>query len=90
MRLTLRTLRQSGRTMIGKTVAFALTVSLTLPPTFGVAAELEHFLQCVRTGEQPKCTAADALPALTCVLGAKTAIETGTVYEFKPEEFRIA
>jgi len=42
MRLTLRTLRQSGRTMIGKTVAFALTVSLTLPPTFGVAAELER------------------------------------------------
>jgi hypothetical protein len=42
MRLTLRTLRQSGRTMIGKTVALALTVSLTLPPTFGVAAELER------------------------------------------------
>ena len=43
MRLTLRTLRQSGRTVIGKTVALALTVSLTLPPTFGVAAELEHY-----------------------------------------------
>ncbi len=42
MRLTLRTLRQTGRTAIGKTVAFALTVSLTLPPTFGVAAELEY------------------------------------------------
>lgn len=42
MRLTLRTLRQSGRTIIGKTVALALTVSLTLPPTFGVAAELER------------------------------------------------
>ncbi len=42
MRLTLRTLRQSGRTAIGKTVAFALTVSLTLPPTFGIAAELNH------------------------------------------------
>ena len=43
MRLTLRTLRQTGRTAIGKTVAFALTVSLTLPPTFGIAAELEHY-----------------------------------------------
>ncbi|MDM7461303.1 MAG: Gfo/Idh/MocA family oxidoreductase [bacterium] len=52
-------------------------------------AQLEHFLQCVRTGEQPKCTAADALPALTCILGAKTAIETGALYTFQPEEFRI-
>lgn len=42
MRLTLRTLRHTGRTVIGKTVALALTVSLTLPPTFGVAAELER------------------------------------------------
>ncbi|MFN7162697.1 MAG: hypothetical protein ACK4NB_06505, partial [Fimbriimonadales bacterium] len=52
-------------------------------------AELEHFLQCVRTGETPKCTAADALPALTCILGAKTAIETGARYTFPPDEFRI-
>jgi hypothetical protein len=42
MRLTLRTLRQTGRTVIGKAVALALTVSLTMPPTFGVAAELEY------------------------------------------------
>lgn len=53
-------------------------------------AELEHFLHCVRAGETPKCTAADATPALACVLGAKRAIETGTTYHFQPEEFRIA
>jgi len=42
MRLSLRTLRQTGRTWMGKTVALMLCVALTLPPTFGVAAELEH------------------------------------------------
>ncbi len=42
MRLTLRTLRQTGRTVIGKALTVALTASLALPPTFGVAAELER------------------------------------------------
>lgn len=52
-------------------------------------AELEHFLKCVRTGETPKCTASDALPALTCVLGALQAIDKGTRYDFRPEQFQI-
>ncbi len=52
-------------------------------------AELEHFLYCVQTGETPRCTAQDATPALTCVLGALKAIETGTRVHFKPEQFQI-
>lgn len=42
MKLSLRTLRRTGRTWVGKTVALTLCVALTLPPTFGVAAELER------------------------------------------------
>jgi len=40
MKLSLRNLRQTGRTWMGKTVALTLCVALTLPPTFSVAAEL--------------------------------------------------
>lgn len=45
--------------------------------------ELEHFVQCVRTGERPRCTAEDAIPALECVLLAKEAIEKGVRVAFR-------
>lgn len=45
--------------------------------------ELEHFVQCVRTGERPRCTAEDAIPALECVLHAKDAIEKGVRVAFR-------
>jgi predicted dehydrogenase len=47
--------------------------------------ELEHFCQCVRTGETPRCTAEQAIPALTTVLLAEEAIERGTKLYFTPE-----
>jgi len=47
--------------------------------------ELEHFCQCVRTGETPRCTAKEAIPALATVLLAEEAIATGTKRRFSPE-----
>jgi predicted dehydrogenase len=49
--------------------------------------ELEHFCQCVRTGETPRCTAKEAIPALATVLLAEEAIATGTKRYFSPEMF---
>ena len=49
--------------------------------------ELEHFCQCVRTGETPRCTAKEAIPALATVLLAEEAIATGTNRYFSPEMF---
>jgi predicted dehydrogenase len=50
--------------------------------------ELEHFCQCVRTGETPRCTAEQAIPALATVLLAEEAIERGTKLYFTPEMFK--
>ncbi len=49
--------------------------------------ELEHFCQCVRTSETPRCTPREAIPALATVLLAEEAIATGTKKQFTPDMF---
>ncbi len=42
MRLNLKQLRRTGRTGFGKVLSVRLSVSLCVPPSLGVAAEMEY------------------------------------------------